>query len=51
MHERTEAACQWRTIWLPLRELHRYGLAMLGRSFEIVVVLAGGGLRAQHSIA
>ena len=35
MHERTEAACQWRTIWLPLRELHRYGLAMLGRSFEI----------------
>ena len=35
IHERTDGPCHWRSIWLPVEDLLRYGHAVIGRSFEI----------------
>jgi AraC-like DNA-binding protein len=35
VHETTVAACRWRTIWLPVLDLRKYGCAVTGRNFDV----------------
>ena len=59
LHTRTDAACRWGAIWMPVEELVEYGRALTGGQFGILPVTqrwrppraAGRRLRSLHAAA
>ncbi len=59
LHTRTDAACRWGAIWMPVEELVEYGRALTGSAFGFLPVAqcwrpplaAGRRLRSLHAAA
>jgi AraC-like DNA-binding protein len=59
VHVRTDGECRWGSVWVPVRELARYGSALMGCTFAIPAVAqrlqpppaAGRSLRSHHAAA